>query len=192
MSKSPEVPEELPENLRLKSLLNLLFIQARSIQKVKEKSQNLKKQRACLHIFGWQLCRMSSNALSQALTGQIQSYQETTLYIQIPSPTVQSMHENLFIYFGYHSIHSASNAVDVDSVKDWKDMCEDIAVVKPKKIKVLIETNLSTCLMFSHLCVPHHQTWASLDWLQDLPYSSYRLHVDSCCTPVLFLRCPCG
>ena len=98
---------------------------------------------------------MSSNALSQALTGQIQSYQETTLYIQIPSPTVQSMHENLFIYFGYHSIHSASNAVDVDSVKDWKDMCEDIAVVKPKKIKVLIDLKVVKQLCCLNVNVIH-------------------------------------
>ena len=45
----------------------------------------------------------------------------------------------LFILVITHSISGASNAVDVDSVKDWKDMCEDIAVAKPKKIKVLID-----------------------------------------------------
>ena len=38
-----------------------------------------------------------------------------------------------------HIISSASNAVDVDSVKDWKDMYQDIAVAMPKKIKVLID-----------------------------------------------------
>ena len=45
----------------------------------------------------------------------------------------------LFILVITHSICSASNAVDVDSAKDWKDMCEDIAVAKPKKIKILID-----------------------------------------------------
>ena len=41
-----------------------------------------------------------------------------------------------------HTIGSASNAVDVDSVKDWKDMYKDIAVVLPKKIKVLIDLKI--------------------------------------------------
>ena len=35
MSESPEAPEELPENFETKVILNLLFIQARRIQRVK-------------------------------------------------------------------------------------------------------------------------------------------------------------
>ena len=60
MSESPEAPEELPENIGTKD----------SSKRVKIS----KKKRACFHIFGRQLCRISSNALGQALAGQIQSY----------------------------------------------------------------------------------------------------------------------
>ena len=58
-------------------------------------------------------------------------------YLHPPSKAYVKIH--LFILVITHSISSASNTVDVDSVKDWKDMCEDIAVAKPKKIKVLID-----------------------------------------------------
>ena len=63
-----------------------------------------------------------------------------TLYIQISSPPFKVYVKSyLFIMVITHSICSASNAVDVDSAKDWKDICEDIAVAKPKKIKILID-----------------------------------------------------
>jgi hypothetical protein len=54
-----------------------------------------------------------------------------------------------------HSICSASNAVDVDLVKDWKDMYEDIAVVKPKKIKVLIDLKVVKQLCHLNVNVIH-------------------------------------
>jgi hypothetical protein len=41
-----------------------------------------------------------------------------------------------------HTISSASNAVDVDSTKDWLDMYQDIAVALPKKIKILIDLKI--------------------------------------------------
>jgi len=41
-----------------------------------------------------------------------------------------------------HAVGSASNAVDVDLVKEWKDMYEDIAVVLLMKIKVLIDLKI--------------------------------------------------
>ena len=41
-----------------------------------------------------------------------------------------------------HAVDNASNAVDVDLVKDWKDMYEDIVVTLPKKIKVLIDLKI--------------------------------------------------
>ena len=41
-----------------------------------------------------------------------------------------------------HAVGSASNAVDVELLKDWKDMYKDIAVMLPKKIKVLIDSKI--------------------------------------------------
>ena len=61
----------------------------------------------------------------------------TFKYLHPPSKAYVKIY--LFILVITHSISSASNAVDVDSVKDWRDMCEDIAVAKSKKIKVLID-----------------------------------------------------
>ena len=71
MSESPEAPEGLPENFETKVILNLLFIQTRRSSKGKVKeSKSQKNKRACFHIFGQQLCRISSNAPGQALTGR--------------------------------------------------------------------------------------------------------------------------
>ena len=66
--------EELPENFETKVIaqLTIYLSQEDSKGKVKE-SKSQKNKRACLHIFGQQLCRISSNTLGQALAGQIQS-----------------------------------------------------------------------------------------------------------------------
>lgn len=50
-----------------------------------------------------------------------------------------------------HAISSTSNAVDVDSTKDWLDMYQDIAVALPKKIKILVD--LKTVKQLCHLNV---------------------------------------
>ena len=56
-----------------------------------------------------------------------------------------------------HAVASASNAVDVESVKDWKDMYEDIAVMLPKKIKVLIDLKIvkQLCHLNVSIILPH-------------------------------------
>ena len=80
MSKSPEAPEELPENLETKVIAQLTVYSSQKDPKGKVKESKFqKKKKACLHIFGQQIHSISSNALGQALTGQIQSYQEVAL-----------------------------------------------------------------------------------------------------------------
>ena len=49
------------------------------------------------------------------------------------------MYVGLFLFM---VICSTSNAVDVDSAKDWLDMYQDIAVVLPKKIKILVDLKI--------------------------------------------------
>ena len=65
------------------------------------------------------------------------------------------MSKVLFLAVITHTIGSASNAVDVDSITDWKDMYQDIAVVLPKKVKILLDLKVvkQLChLNVSNLC----------------------------------------
>ena len=56
-----------------------------------------------------------------------------------------------------HAVGSASNTVDVELVKDWKDMYKDIAVMLPKKIKVLIDLKIvkQLCHLNVSIILPH-------------------------------------
>jgi hypothetical protein len=46
-----------------------------------------------------------------------------------------------------HTFSSTSNAIDMESTKDWMDMYHDIAIALSKKVKVLIDLKV-----VKHLC----------------------------------------
>ena len=141
MSESPEAPEELPKNFGTKVISQLTIYSSQKDSKGKVKESKSQKMKELVFIF---LDNNYVEFLQMLLAKHLQDKYKVTerqpytfKYLHPPSKAYVKIY--LFILIITHSISSASNAVDVDLVKDWKDMCEDIAVAKPKKIKVLID-----------------------------------------------------
>ena len=141
MSESPEAPEELPENFETKVIAQLTVYSSQKDSKGKVKESKSQKTKELVFTFSAdnyvEFLQMLLAKHSQDKYKVTERRPYTFKYLHPPSKACVKFF--LFILVITHSICSASNAVDVDSVKDWKDMYEDIAVAKPKKIKVLID-----------------------------------------------------
>ena len=157
MSESPEAPEELPENFGTKVISQLTIYSSQKDSKCKVKESKSQKTKELAFIF---LDDNYVEFLQMLLAKHLQDKFKVTerqpytfKYLHPPSKAYVKIY--LFILVITHSISSASNAVDVDLVKDWKDMCEDIAVAKPKKIKVLIDLKVVKQLCCLNVNVIH-------------------------------------
>ena len=157
MSESPEAPEELPENLETKVIAQLTVYSSQKDPKGKVKESKSQKTKELVFRFlddkYIEFLQMLLAKHSQDKYKVTEKRPYTFKYLYPPSKVCMIFY--LFISVITHSICSASNAVDVDSVKGWKDMCEDIAVVKPKKIKVLIDLKLVKQLCHLNVNVIH-------------------------------------
>jgi hypothetical protein len=144
MSQTPEAPDELPETFEAKVIAQLTVYSIQKDAKGKTKESKAQKTKELVFVFSEnnyvEFLQVLLAKHSQEKYKATERRPYTFKYLHPPSKACVIY---LFIFaIITHTVGSASNAVDVDSVKDWKDMYEDIAVVLPKKIKVLIDLKI--------------------------------------------------
>ena len=141
MSESPQAEHQdgLPETVETRVIAQIAVYSASKGTKGKVKESKAQKTKELVFVFS---PNNYVEFLQAVLAKHAQEKYKVTerrpypfKYLHPPSKA----YVRLFFAWLLLTVCSASNAVDVDSAKDWLDMYRDIAVVLPKKIKILVD-----------------------------------------------------